>query len=199
MCHTFRSVSTYRIDGGNEVGEINDQFKEQQIMEWYEIYYKDIYRFIFYMMGERQCCEDLVHDTFVRAFTSFEKFENRTKVKTWLFSIAKHLVIDEIRRRKRKRVFSLFANDPEIQSPFNIEQYIEHRETIERTLEAIQQLKPDYRLVITLKKVEECSTKEISEILGWSESKIRKTLSRGLAALKKMDVLEGREYFEKTF
>ncbi|MBT2693801.1 RNA polymerase sigma factor [Bacillus sp. ISL-55] len=199
MCHTFRSVSTYRIDGGNEVGEINDQFKEQQIMEWYEIYYKDVYRFIFYMIGDRQCCEDLVHDTFVRAFTSFEKFENKTSVKTWLFSIAKHLVIDEIRRRKRKRVFSLFANDPEIQSPFNIEQYIEHRETIERTLEAIQQLKPDYRLVITLKKVEECSTREISEILGWSESKIRKTLSRGLAALKKMDVLEGSEYFEKTF
>ncbi|GAM13986.1 RNA polymerase sigma-70 factor, ECF subfamily [Mesobacillus selenatarsenatis SF-1] len=199
MCHTFHSVSTYRIDGGNEVGEINDKFKEQQIMEWYEIYYKDIYRFIFYMMGDRQCCEDLIHDTFLRAFTSYEKFENRTNVRTWLFSIAKHLVIDEIRRRKRKRVFSLFANDPEIQSPFNIEQYIEHRETIERTLEAIQQLKPDYRLVITLKKVEECSTKEISEILGWSESKIRKTLSRGLAALKKMDVLEGSEYFEKTF
>lgn len=199
MCHTFHSVSTYRIAGGNEVGEINDQFKEQQIMEWYEIYYKDIYRFIFYMMGDRQCCEDLVHDTFVRAFTSYEKFESRTKVKTWLFSIAKHLVIDEIRRRKRKKVFSLFANEPEIQSTFNIEQYIEHRDTIERTLQAIQQLKPDYRLVITLKKVEECSTKEISEILGWSESKIRKTLSRGLAALKKMDVLEGSEYFEKTF
>ncbi|MBT2686131.1 RNA polymerase sigma factor [Bacillus sp. ISL-37] len=184
---------------GKEVGEINDKFKEQQIMEWYEIYYKDIYRFIFYMMGDRQCCEDLVHDTFLRAFTSFEKFENRTNVKTWLFSIAKHLVIDEIRKRKRKRFFSLFANAPEIQSPFNIEQYIEHRETIERTLEAIQQLKPDYRLVITLKKVEECSTKEISEILGWSESKIRKTLSRGLAALKNMDVVEGSEYFEKTF
>ncbi|GAE44359.1 hypothetical protein JCM21738_1067 [Mesobacillus boroniphilus JCM 21738] len=53
--------------------------------------------------------------------------------------------------------------------------------------------------MITLKKVEECSTKEISEILGWSESKIRKTLSRGLAALKKMDVVEGSEYFEETF
>lgn len=181
------------------VGEINQQFKEQQIMEWYEIYYKDIYRFIFYMMGDRQCCEDLVHDTFVRAFTSFEKFENRAKVKTWLFSISRHLVIDEIRKRKRKRVLSLFAHDPEIQSPFNIEQYIEHKDAIERTLKGIQQLKPDYRLVITLKKIEGCSTKEIAEILGWSESKIRKTLSRGLAALKKMNVEEGGVYFEKTY
>ncbi|ESU33617.1 hypothetical protein G3A_05285 [Bacillus sp. 17376] len=181
------------------MGEIKENVKEQQVMEWYEMFYKDIYRFIFYMMGDRQCCEDLVHDTFLRAYMSYEKFENRTNVKTWLFSIAKHLVIDEIRKRKRKSFFSLFANVPETQSPFNIEQYIEHRDTIERTLGAIQQLKPDYRLVITLKKVEECSTKEISEILGWSESKIRKTLSRGLAALKKMDVVEGSEYFEETF
>lgn len=199
MCHTLQLDSTYCIESGNEVGEIKENVKEQQVMEWYEMFYKDIYRFIFYMMGDRQCCEDLVHDTFLRAYMSYEKFENRTNVKTWLFSIAKHLVIDEIRKRKRKSFFSLFANVPETQSPFNIEQYIEHRDTIERTLGAIQQLKPDYRLVITLKKVEECSTKEISEILGWSESKIRKTLSRGLAALKKMDVVEGSEYFEETF
>ncbi|MBS8264377.1 RNA polymerase sigma factor [Mesobacillus boroniphilus] len=197
MCHTFQTASTNRIDSGNEVGEIKDNIKEQQVMEWYEIYYKDIYRFIFYMMGDRQCCEDLVHDTFLRAFKSFEKFENRTNVNTWLFSIAKYLVIDEIRKRRRKRVFSLFSKDPEIQSPFNIEQYIENKDTIERTLEAIQQLKPNYRLVITLKKIEECSTKEIAEILGWSESKIRKTLSRGLAALKKKNDEEGGGYFEK--
>ncbi|MFT9596926.1 RNA polymerase sigma factor [Mesobacillus sp.] len=198
MCHTFHSVSTYRIDSGNEVGEINDNPKEKQVMEWYEMYYKDIYRFIFYMIGDRQCCEDFVHDTFLRAYTSFEKFENRTNVKTWLFSIAKHLVIDEIRKRKRRKFLSLFPNNLDIPSSLNIEQYIEHRDTIERTLAAIQKLKPDYRLVITLKKIEECSTKEIAEILGWSESKVRKTLSRGLAALKKMDVVEGGGYFEKS-
>jgi RNA polymerase sigma-70 factor, ECF subfamily len=181
------------------VGEINDNQREKQVMEWYELYYKDIYRFIFYMLGDRQCCEDFVHDTFLRAYTSFDRLENRTNVKTWLFSISKHLVIDEIRRRKRRKVFSLFASEPDIPSNVNIEQYIEHRDMIERTLEAIQQLKPDYRLVITLKKVEECSTKEIAEIMGWSESKVRKTLSRGLAALKQMDVMEGGGYFENTF
>ncbi len=105
MCHTLQLDSTYCIESGNEVGEIKENVKEQQVMEWYEMFYKDIYRFIFYMMGDRQCCEDLVHDTFLRAYMSYEKFENRTNVKTWLFSIAKHLVIDEIRKRKRKSFF----------------------------------------------------------------------------------------------
>lgn len=173
--------------------------KEQQVMEWYEKYYKDIYRFVFYMMGDQQYCEDLVHDTFLHAYKSFGKFENRATVKTWLFSIAKHLVIDEIRKRKRRRIFSLFSRNQDFPSSFNVEQYIENRDMIERTLQAIQMLKPDYRLVITLKKIEDCSTKEIAEILGWSEAKIRKNLSRGLAALREMNIAEGGGQHEKTF
>ncbi|CAM3997454.1 RNA polymerase sigma factor [Mesobacillus thioparans] len=181
------------------MGKISDNLKEQKVMQWYELYYMDIYRFIYYMLGDRQSCEDLVHDTFLRAYTSFEKFEKRASVKTWLFSISKHLVLDEIRRRKRRRIFTLFYEGQDIPSPLNIEQYIENRDTVERSLKAIQQLKPDYRLVITLKKIEECSTKEVAEILGWSESKIRKTLSRGLAALRKRDIGEGGGHNEQIF
>ncbi|RSD25595.1 RNA polymerase sigma factor [Mesobacillus subterraneus] len=173
--------------------------KEQQVMQWYELYYKDIYRFIFYMLGDRECCEDFVHDTFLRAYMAFDRFEHRSNIKTWLFSIAKHIVMDEIRRRKRRKVLSLFSSEHDFASPFNVEEYIENKETIEFMLEAIQKLKPDYRLVITLKKIEECSTKEIAEILGWSETKIRKTLSRGLTTLKKMNAMEGGGHFEQTF
>lgn len=181
------------------MGKISENLKEQKVMEWYELYYKDIYRFIFYMLGDRQYCEDLVHDTFLRAYTSFEKFEKRASVKTWLFSIAKHLVLDEIRRRRRRRIFTLFSESQDTASTINIEQYIENRDTLERSLKAIHQLKPDYRIVITLKKIEGCSTKEIAEILGWSESKIRQTLSRGLSALRKKDIAEGGRQNEQIF
>lgn len=181
------------------MGKISENLKEQKVMEWYELYYKDIYRFIFYMLGDRQYCEDLVHDTFLRAYTSFEKFEKRASVKTWLFSIAKHLVLDEIRRRRRRRIFTLFSESQDTASTINIEQYIENRDTLERSLKAIHQLKPDYRIVITLKKIEGCSTKEIAEILGWSESKIRQTLSRGLSALRKKGIAEGGRQNEQIF
>lgn len=176
-----------------------DQNKENQVMVWYESYYEDIYRFIFYMLGDRQSCEDLVHDTFVRAYTSFEAFEYRSNVKTWLFGIAKHLVLDELRKRKRRRIYTTLNLQKEIKSPCDVEQFVENREAVERMLEAIQMLKPDYRLVITLKKIEECSTKEITEILGWSESKVRKTLSRALIALKKKHEIEGGGQIEQSF
>ncbi|WP_191273504.1 RNA polymerase sigma factor [Neobacillus kokaensis] len=171
--------------------------RENQVMEWYEQYYDDIYRFILFMLGDRQSCEDLVHDTFVRAYLAIEKFENRSGIKTWLFSIAKHLVIDEIRKRKRKRFFSLTASYADIPSSFNLEQHIEDREIVLEQLKNIQKLKPNYRLVITLKKIEECSTKEIAEILDWSEVKVRKTLSRAMQSLRKINGMEGRSENEK--
>jgi RNA polymerase sigma-70 factor, ECF subfamily len=175
-----------------------DQNKEQRLMEWYELYYGDIYRFILFMIGDRQSCEDLVHDTFVRAHTAISSFEHRSSPKTWLFSIAKHLVLDEIRKRQRRRIFTAFTGMKEVPSSFDIEQYVANREDVRRILNAIQKLKTEYRLVITLKKIEECSTKEISEILGWSDVKVRKTLSRALAALRKMDEMEGGSTIEKS-
>ncbi|WP_066304787.1 RNA polymerase sigma factor [Bacillus sp. FJAT-29814] len=173
--------------------------RKRLVMEWYELYYDDIYRFIFFMIGDRQCCEDLVHDTFVRAFTSMDRFENRSSVKTWLFGIAKYLVLDEIRKRKRKRLFSALRLSEEIPSSIDVEQAIENRDMVLQQLQNIQSLRPNYRLVITLSKIEECTNKEIAEILNWSESKVRKTLSRALLALRKMNVPEGGRGIESTF
>ncbi|WP_236035026.1 RNA polymerase sigma factor [Alkalihalobacterium elongatum] len=171
--------------------------KQQFLIEWYEKYYDDVYRFIFIMLGDNQCCEDLVHDTFVRAFMAYERFDNRSNVKTWLFCIAKHLVIDEIRKRKRRRFISFVK---EIPSPINVEQHIENKEAVTHLIESIQKLKPNYGVVIILKKVEECSTREIGEILGWSETKVRKTLSRALQSLRKIKgIEEGGDRIEQTF
>lgn len=173
-----------------------DQMREQRIMDWYEHYYEDLYRFTLFMLGDSHDCEDVIHDTFVRAYQAIERFEERATVKTWLFSIAKHIIIDEIRKRKLQRIFSVF-HEKEIISPFNIEEYVIHREAVERMLLAIQKLKPNYRLVITLKKIDECSTREVSEILGWSETKVRKTLSRALMKLKTIEEMEGGWQIEK--
>lgn len=173
--------------------------RKRLVMEWYETYYDDIYRFILFMLGDKQCCEDFVHDTFVRAYTAYDRFDQRSNVKTWLFSIAKHLVLDEIRKRKRRRLFSMNLMERDIPSSFNVEQMIEHKEAVTQLLTAIQQLKPNYRIVILLKKVEECSTKEIAQILDWSEAKVRKTLSRAMKLLRKINGLEGGGHVEQTF
>jgi RNA polymerase sigma-70 factor, ECF subfamily len=178
---------------------ILNQNREQKVLEFYDMYYEDIYRFILFMIGDEQCCEDLVHDTFVRAYTALYRFQYRSNIKTWLFSIAKHLVIDEIRKRKRRRLFYPIAFGKEVPSTINVERFIENKEAVINLMDAINQLKPNYRLVIILKKVEECSTKEIAEILNWSEEKVRKTLSRAVHSLRKMKGIEGGDHIEQSF
>ncbi|MEH7344660.1 RNA polymerase sigma factor [Bacillus sp. JJ1532] len=172
--------------------------REELVMEWYEIYYEDVYRFILFMIQDKQSCEDFVHDTFVRAYTAFEHFDNRSSIKTWLFSIAKHVVIDEIRKRQRWRLFNSISKGSEIPSAFNVEQYVENKEIVLNLMEAINRLKSNYRLVIILRKIEGFSTIETAEILNWSEVKVRKTLSRALKLLKKMHDKEGGEQFEQS-
>ncbi len=172
--------------------------RKELVMEWYELYYDDIYRFILYMLGDQQYCEDLIHDTFVRAYTAYDRFDQRSSIKTWLFSIAKHLVIDEIRRRKRKKVFMLGLSGKKQVSPFNVEQHVENKEAIIELMQDIQRLKPSYRLVIILNKVEELSTKEIANVLDWSETKVRKTLFRALQELRKQHSLKGGVGLEET-
>lgn len=166
-------------------------------MEWYDLYYHDIYRFVLFMIGDQQCCEDLVHDTFVRACTAYDRFDNQANVKTWLFSIAKHLVLDEIRKRQRRRLFLANALKRDLPSSFNLEKYIENKTLVIDLLNRIHQLKPNYRLVVTLLKIEECTTKEAAQILNWSEAKVRKTLSRAIHTLRKMDMRPGGEQIER--
>ncbi|MBP2241936.1 RNA polymerase sigma-70 factor (ECF subfamily) [Cytobacillus eiseniae] len=175
---------------------MNTNGKREMVMEWYDSYYDDIYRFILYMFGDRQLCEDFVHDTFVRAYTAMDRFDQRSSVKTWLFSIAKHVVLDEIRKRKRRKLVPI---EKEFLSTFNVEQLIENKEAIQQLVNHIQLLKPNYRIVIILRKVEECSIKEIAEVLEWSETKVRKTLSRAVLLLRKMNqVDEGGGKGEQT-
>jgi len=166
-------------------------------MEWYDTYYEDIYRFILFLLSDKESCEDFVHETFLRAYVAYDRFDKRSSIKTWLFSIAKHIVIDEIRKRKRRSLFKVISFEKEMPSSFNMEQYVENKETVIQLMDVLTKLKPNYRLVIILIKIEEYSTKETAEILNWSEAKVRKTVSRALYALKGRMELKGGEYFEQ--
>lgn len=173
--------------------------KEEAVLRWYDQYYDDLYRFIYYMLGDQEQCEDLVHDTFVKAFIAYDKFENRSSVKTWLFGIAKHLVLDEIRKRKRKKLQSILTGSSELVTVSSVENEVELKLEMAQILNHIQALRPNYRIVIILGRLQDCTAKEIAQLLGWSETKVRKTLSRALKALRKSYEKEGGIQIERRF
>lgn len=155
-----------------------------------------VYRFIYLLVRHKETAEDLTQETFFKAIKSFENFNNQASVLTWLLKIARNVTYDHF-RRKRVIQFFTWGNENEIDSKMLLpENEIEKREDLSRLYDALSQLKKDYRDVLILRKVNECSIKETAYILGWTEAKVKAKMTRAFEALKnefyaKEDVLNG--------
>lgn len=141
------------------------------ITEWYDRYSDSIFSYIFMMVRDYQLAEDLTQDTFLNAYKKYHSFEERAKPKTWLFSIARNITIDYMRKRKPISVFKDIFGTKEDTNPLPAD-IVEVRETSKELYRALGNIKQPYREVIVLRKLKGFSIKETSEILNWSESKV---------------------------
>ena len=69
----------------------------------YHFYFQDIYRFLLSLCRDHHTAEDLVQETFLRAYLHVEDYENAS-IKSWLFTVAYHAFIDHHRKQKRIEV-----------------------------------------------------------------------------------------------
>lgn len=154
--------------------------------EWFELYHDDLYHFLIYRMGTSDV-EDLLQEVFIKAIKGMDKFEHKSNPKTWLFSIARNLAIDEQRKKQRERWkiekwFQTAAAKPNTdQATDDILQLNEENKTL---YNAIQCLKPSYKDAVILRGIKELSISETASILNWNEDKVRNTYHRALKALQ---------------
>src|SRR5207248_2910494 len=78
-------------------------FGRERFAALVEPYRKQIKAYCYRMMGSLHEAEDLTQESFLRAWRSFDDYEGRSSIKTWLFQIATHATIDALRQRKRLR------------------------------------------------------------------------------------------------
>lgn len=155
-----------------------------RISDWFHQYSNDLYHFFVYYLGSTDV-EDLVQEVFIRAIKKQDSFQEKSSPKTWLFSIARHIAIDEIRRKQRGRVKEfIFKQSVDSYSTNTPEQVLEFNETNKELFKAIQTLKKSYRDVVVLRGIKELSVSETAEILNWKEEKVRLTFHRALKALQ---------------
>lgn len=163
------------------------------IIQWYDEYGMTIFKYVLKLIQDKQQAEDLTQDTFLKAYTYIENNKQVDYPKTFLYRVAHNLTVDHIRKHKPLQLmkdFFSYQKDPRA----SVESIVETRETSQVLYEALASLKTSYQRVIILRKIEELSTRETGHILGWSESKVKSTLSRGMRALKKHLTKEGVNY-----
>ncbi len=127
--------------------------------------------------------EEVVQDTFIRAFASLDSFRGDSSLRTWLFSIARNLLRDRIRSARARRPHV------EIEEAHAVEEYnaldaAVADEAEGRVLEAVERLSPMQRSVFTLRVADGLSYKEIASALDTTEGAARVHYHNAMRAVK---------------
>ncbi|MFJ5770165.1 RNA polymerase sigma factor [Psychrobacillus sp. NPDC093180] len=171
--------------------------EQEELAKWFDQYGESVLTYILLILKDYQHAEDLTQETFIKAYKNQHKFEQKSTVKTWLFSIAFNVTNDHFRKKHPLQHYLDITKTEKDYKPIP-EQIVVMNDQTEQLYRAIQQLKPSYKHVIILRKLKEFSTEESSIILNWSESKVKMTLKRALAALKN-ELLDGGFTYENFF
>jgi RNA polymerase sigma-70 factor (ECF subfamily) len=153
-------------------------------------YQHRLFRYLLYLTGNRELSEDLFQETWMRVLERGSQYHGAARFDTWLFTIARNLVIDMRRKRTMasleemcdtsddERPFEPAASDP---TPLDT---CLMRENSERVAEALLTLDPLSREVLVLRFHEELSLEEIAKITRTHLSTVKSRLYRALATLR---------------
>lgn len=156
-----------------------------------------LYRYLLYLTGSPDTARELFQETWLRVLARGHQYDGVTRFEAWLFSIARHLVIDLRRRRQMASLDEMLEPDdggrawepsaPDAVSP--LAQFAGQEQT-ERLSAALAQLLPVYREVLLLRFQEELSLEEIAGVVKAPLSTVKSRLYRGLNAAR--EVLEAQ-------
>lgn len=153
--------------------------------------YKDqLLNFVFRFLGNQEEAEDVVQETFLRVYRNRSAYRRVAKFSTWIYTIAGNLARTELRRRRRRRLFSL--SDMGVQDKdYEISDNVLNPETQtdgalkdEIIQSEIAQLSPKFREVILLRDVQELSYEEISKILRVPIGTVKSRVNRARLRLQ---------------
>ena len=152
----------------------------------YERYAPIVHRYALYLCGDRALAQDITSETFVRAFTAASAIRQDT-VKAFLFTIARNLYRDSLRRSRRLEGLEGSQLDPQASA----DKPVEDRSELGFVLSAMQELSESDRAVLVMRGVEEMPYQDIARALGVSVVAAKVRVHR--ARLKLLDVTRARK------
>ena len=160
--------------------------------ELIEIYQHRLMRYLMFLTSKREVAEDLFQEVWIRVLRRGSQYNGKARFDTWIFTIARNLVIDLSRKRTMASLDEMREGSEESDSrPFEIVQegpspleQFQYRENASEVATVLLTLDPAYREVLTLRFHEEMSLEEIATVTRAPLSTVKSRLYRGLAALK---------------
>lgn len=166
---------------------------EDIIETWFDSYAQEVFNYLVYYTSAIDV-EDLVQETFTKAWIRLRNYGEIENPKAWLFSIARNTARDAMRKRKRPIENTLNSDEllNSLVSPLDVENKVQFNDEKRRLTNALFALKQSYREVLILRAIEDLSVSSTAQILGWSESKVKTTYFRAMRQLQQC--LQGGDY-----
>jgi len=133
--------------------------------------------------GAREDVDELVQDTFVRAFGSLDGFRGDSSFRTWLFTIERRLLMDR-RRSEKRRPQGMEINEGDAATEFDALDDLVADEAQIRVRRAIERLTPTQREVFVLRVTEGMSYREIAQAVSTTEGAARVHYHNAMRAIK---------------
>ncbi len=157
-------------------------------------YDRHIYRLALNITGNQEDAEDVLQDSFLKAYSNLGQFQGDSRFYTWLVRIAVNEALMKLRKRRGASWVSLdepVETDDRSLMPREVEDWADSPEQRYANVEledilnqAIEKLEPQFRTVFTLRDVEEFSTEETARMLGLSVPAVKSRLLRARLKLR---------------
>ncbi len=179
-------------------GKLNDKLlyirltkkDKEAFVKTYDLYFDQIYRFVFFKVSIKEEAEDLTSAVFLKTwgYVQDKSITDYKTLKALLYKVARNLVIDHYRKKSSQgEQISLDQERNTIDLPDrnqDIHANLELSDEYSLISDKLFELKDEYREIIVMRYVNELSVGEIASALGKSRGNIRVTIYRALQALR---------------
>ncbi len=170
-----------------------DQAEFARVVAAYSGY---IYRLAMKMLQNPQDAEDILQETFIKAYKAFSKFDGRSKISTWLYRIATNEALMFLRKKRPDTISVESPHQDESEDDLNPLQIVDWCCLPEAELmsdqarhyldESVEQLPKNLKMAFILRDIEGLSTRETAEVLDISETAVKTRLHRARLQLREI-------------
>ena len=164
--------------------------------------FKDrLLNFIYRFVNDLDLAEDLVQDTLLKLYTHKDSYREIAKFSTWLYTIAANLARTELRKKKRRKTFSVTELSREDREFIIVSSDVDPSEDLssqnfERNIQlALAELPDDFKTIIILRDIQELSYDEISKIVDVPLGTVKSRINRGRVKLQQLLKKKGERLY----
>lgn len=154
----------------------------------YQKYAPQVHRFALFLCGEAMLADDITSETFVRAWTARGKIREAT-VKAYLFTIARNLYRDHLRRNRKYQELEESLPD---EAP-SLQERAEHKAELDAVMAALQRLTETDRAALLMRVQEDMPYEEIAQALGLPLATVKVKVHRA-----RLKLMQARQVFQEV-